>query len=71
MSPVRLQVGDIAQMRKPHPCGGLEWEVTRIGADVGLKCLKCGRRVMLPRDDFDRRVRSVINRERPAPSSGP
>lgn len=59
MSPVQVGVGDIAQMRKQHPCGGFEWEVTRIGADIGLKCLKCGRRVMLPREEFERRVKSI------------
>jgi hypothetical protein len=46
-------------MRKPHPCGSLEWEVTRIGADIGMKCLKCGRRVMLVRDEFERRLKSL------------
>ena len=46
-------------MRKQHPCGGFEWEVTRIGADIGMKCLKCGRRVMLPREEFERRVKTV------------
>lgn len=59
MSPVPVKVGDIATMRKPHPCGSLEWEVTRIGADIGMKCLKCGRRVMLPRDEFERRLKSI------------
>lgn len=61
MSPVPVKVGDIATMRKPHPCGSLEWEVTRIGADIGLKCLKCGRRVMLTRDEFERRLKSLRN----------
>jgi len=59
MSPVPVQPGDIATMRKPHPCGSLEWEVTRIGADIGLKCLTCGRRVMLARDEFERRLKSL------------
>ena len=59
MSPIPVRVGDIARMRKQHPCGGFEWEVTRIGADIGMKCLKCGRRVMLPREEFERRVKTV------------
>ena len=54
-----VQVGDRARLRKPHPCGGDEWQVTRIGADIGLRCLTCGRRVMLPRSLFERRARSV------------
>ena len=59
MIPMQIRVGDIALMRKRHPCGGFEWEVMRIGADIGLKCLVCGRRVMLPREEFERRVKSL------------
>ncbi|MDI6828419.1 MAG: DUF951 domain-containing protein [Armatimonadota bacterium] len=54
---LRIRVGDIAKMRKPHPCGSFEWQITRIGLDIGMKCLKCGRRVMLPREEFERRVK--------------
>jgi hypothetical protein len=53
----RWQVGDRVRLRKPHPCGGNAWELVRTGADVGLLCLTCRRRVMLPRDEFDRRVK--------------
>jgi hypothetical protein len=59
MNPIQVRVGDIARMRKQHPCGGFDWAVTRIGADIGLKCLKCGRRIMLPRDEFERRLKSI------------
>ncbi len=59
MTPMQIKAGDIAEMRKAHPCGGFEWEVTRAGADIGLKCGKCGRRVMLPRGEFERRVKSL------------
>ena len=59
MSPVQVGVGDTARMRKPHPCGSFEWEVVRIGADIGLKCLKCGRRILLPRDEFERRLKAL------------
>ena len=44
-----IQLGDIVRMKKPHPCGGTDWEITRVGADVKLKCLTCGRVVMLER----------------------
>lgn len=54
-----VRVGDVAVMRKPHPCGGFEWQVTRIGADIGLKCLKCGRQVMIDRETFVRRVKEI------------
>ncbi len=50
-------------MRKPHPCGGYEWEVTRIGADIGICCLTCGRRVMLPRSKFEKRVKAILDAE--------
>jgi hypothetical protein len=59
MPPIPVKVGDTATMRKPHPCGSFEWTVTRIGADIGMKCLKCGRRVMLVRDEFERRLKSL------------
>lgn len=64
MPPMPIKVGDIATMRKPHPCGSLEWEVTRIGADIGIRCLECGRRVMLARDEFERRLKSLTSSER-------
>jgi len=54
-------VGDRVRMRKPHPCGGYEWEITRIGADIGMRCLTCERRVMLPRSKFEKRVKAVLD----------
>jgi hypothetical protein len=58
--PRRPQVGDGVELRKPHACGGREWNVTRIGADIGLECRTCLRRVLLPRADLDRRVRRYL-----------
>ena len=55
-------VGDLATMRKAHACGSYDWEIVRIGADIGIKCLKCGRRVLLDRSYFDRRVKSITPR---------
>ncbi len=57
--PLDVRVGDMARLRKPHPCGGYAWEVTRIGADIGIRCLTCGRRVMLPRSKFEKRTKSL------------
>lgn len=54
-----VRVGDRVRLRKPHPCGGDEWEVTRIGADIGIRCLTCGRRLMLPRPKFEKQVKSL------------
>jgi hypothetical protein len=45
-----------------HPCGSYEWEVVRVGADIGLKCLKCQRRVLLEREVFERRVKEFVSR---------
>ena len=58
--PMSLAVGDIARLRKKHPCGGFEWEIIRIGADIGLRCLTCGRRVLVPRSKIEKRIRAVI-----------
>jgi len=55
-----IKVGDIVRLRKAHPCGNYEWEVVRVGADIGLKCLKCQRRVLLERGVFERRVKNVV-----------
>ncbi|MGD1995493.1 MAG: DUF951 domain-containing protein [Anaerolineae bacterium] len=57
-----IRVDDVVQMRKPHPCGGTRWVVTRVGADIGIRCLTCGRRVMIPRSRFERRLKRVLGR---------
>jgi hypothetical protein len=49
-------VGVRITLKKKHPCGGTDWEIYRIGADIGLKCLKCERRMMLSRRDAERRT---------------
>ncbi len=55
-----LQVDDHLRLRKPHPCGSYEWVVYRIGADIGLQCLRCGRRVLLSRRELARRLKAVL-----------
>jgi hypothetical protein len=55
-----LQLKDTIRMRKPHPCGSIEWKVTRLGADIGLECIGCGRRVLLTRRELMRRAKTVI-----------
>jgi hypothetical protein len=57
-----FRLGDIVQLRKQHPCGGLVWEVVRLGADIGLRCQNCGRRVLLPRADLERSIKKVLQR---------
>jgi hypothetical protein len=50
------------RLRKPHPCGGFEWEVVRLGADIGLVCRSCGRKVLLPRGEFNKRLKTIVKR---------
>jgi hypothetical protein len=60
--PIPFAVGDVVRLKKPHPCGGLDWSVVRLGADIGVKCQTCGRRVLLPRRDLERRMRLFVAR---------
>jgi hypothetical protein len=57
-----IRLGDVVVLRKSHPCGGAEWRVERLGADIGLLCLKCKRRVLLERSIFERRVKTFVSR---------
>jgi hypothetical protein len=62
-----IKIGDTVRLKKRHPCGSYEWQVIRVGADIGIKCLQCQHRVLLPRSVFERRVKAVISREENAP----
>ncbi len=66
MRPVPLALGDHVRLRKPHPCGSMDWRIVRLGADIGLKCDGCGRKVMLPRADAERRIKKVIEHADPS-----
>lgn len=55
-----LRMNDVLRLRKPHPCGSTDWVVVRLGADIGLKCLGCGRRILLPRRDVARRMKGYV-----------
>ena len=57
-----LGLGDVVRMRKPHPCGGFEWRVVRLGADIGLVCLTCGRRILLERRALKNRMKAVLSK---------
>ena len=52
-------MGDVVRLRKPHACGGSEWTVYRTGVDIGVVCAKCGRRVLIERERFERRARII------------
>jgi len=60
--PIDFQVGDIVRLRKPHPCGGYDWQVVRLGADIGLKCQTCQHRVMLTRRELEKRLKTFVRR---------
>lgn len=64
MDVVKVEIGDVVKLKKAHPCGTNEWEVAKLGMDVGLTCLGCGRKVRLLRYDFDRRFRGFLRRYR-------
>jgi hypothetical protein len=55
-----IQLGDQLRLRKPHPCGSYEWKVVRLGADVGLECLNCKRRILLSRRELSNRLKKVV-----------
>ena len=57
---LELKIGDVLRMKKPHPCGGSLWTVTRLGADIGMNCQECGRYVLLARSHLARRLRQVV-----------
>jgi hypothetical protein len=60
--PVPFYVDDVVRLRKPHPCGSTDWTVVRVGADIGIRCLTCGRRVLLPRRTIEKRLKTFISR---------
>jgi hypothetical protein len=57
-----IRLGDVVRMRKAHPCGSSQWEIVRLGADIGIRCHGCGRRVLLPRRQFTRQVKTLLSR---------
>ncbi|MBI4340040.1 MAG: DUF951 domain-containing protein [Chloroflexi bacterium] len=56
---MEFRLEDVVRLRKVHPCGSYQWTVVRLGADIGLRCLGCGRRILMPRSELERRIREV------------
>jgi hypothetical protein len=54
------KIGSIVVMKKKHPCGEDKWEVTRMGVDIKIKCIKCNREIMLTRLDFEKKLKKVV-----------
>jgi hypothetical protein len=59
---IEIKLGDIVRLKKKHPCGGFEWQIIRLGADIGIRCIKCQRRVLLGRSVFEGRIKNFISR---------
>jgi hypothetical protein len=59
---LEINLGDIVTLKKKHPCGGYDWQVVRLGADIGIKCIRCERRVLLPRSVLERRIKGFIKK---------
>ena len=57
---MEYNVGDIVRTKKQHPCGTNEWEIVRVGADIKIKCIKCNRTVLIPRIEFNKKLKKVI-----------
>ncbi len=62
---LELFLGDVVRLRRTHPCGGTEWLVDRLGADIGLRCQGCGRHVLLERRTLERRLDAFVTRGNP------
>ena len=63
MQAKEYKMGTKIIMKKGHPCGYNEWEIVRLGADIKIKCCHCNRVVMLPRLEFDKKIKKVLNEE--------
>ena len=63
---LELFLGDVLRLRRPHPCGGRDWLVDRLGADIGLRCTTCGRHVLLDRRTVEKRMSGFVRRGDPA-----
>ena len=76
--PLEVFMDDVVQLRKSHPCGNDQWRVVRLGADIGLRCLGCDRKVLLPRSVLEKRLKRFVSRgpaasvaEAPSPVTAP
>jgi len=61
MENVNIDLGTIVIMKKGHPCGENEWTVVRLGSDIKIQCIKCNRIVMMPRIEFNKKIKKVLN----------
>ena len=58
----KYDVGNLVILKKGHPCGENLWEIIKLGADIRIKCTKCGRIVIIPRIDFNKKLKKVMEK---------
>ncbi|SFK29978.1 hypothetical protein SAMN04488569_102120 [Marinilactibacillus piezotolerans] len=56
------ELHDVVEMKKKHPCGVNRWEIIRLGADIRIKCVGCGQLVLMPRREFERKMKKVLKK---------
>lgn len=61
MDKKQFKLNDIVEMKKPHPCGENKWQIIRMGADIRIKCLGCSRSILIPRNEFTKKMKRIIN----------
>ena len=59
---VDFKIGDVLRLRKKHPCGGYEWQVIRLGADIGIKCVTCQRTMLVARSRLEKWLKDFVSR---------
>lgn len=67
--PLVVRIGDLVELRKPHACGSNQWVITRTGVDIRVRCLQCGRSVLMPRSDFLKAMKRRITRTEASPDA--
>ena len=58
---MNYKLNDIVIMKKEHPCGNNEFRIVRVGTDIKIECLKCGRLLLIPRVEFNKKIKKVIS----------
>lgn len=61
--PIKLEVGDVVELKKQHPCGSKSFEILRTGADFRIKCLGCEKQIWLKRPELEKRIRKITSKD--------
>lgn len=57
-----FNLNDVVEMKKPHPCGTNRWKIIRLGMDIRIKCVGCEHSVLIPRKEFSRKMKKVLEK---------